>query len=250
MEKIRQAIVIAAFAASFAMCDYAEEYMTEQNPLPIQAAVADVAGIGTLGARTETNILINVTQHWFSVVQTNIISVPFPSALDLPGGTTNYMFFLTRPRLRKDQTPIGGHTEPARTRYSYMFDMEEFRAMQQPDDPLYLLNGVYSWIPVTEENAALVNWCSNLVYSSQVSLNLQTFYELIRDGYQLNPETSRIYRESMHSFMRAVYFMPTNFMQQVWETDTNLIGKARADVNNAYWMKTRTFMPPPSTDGE
>ena len=239
-----QITILVALSASFAMCDYVEEYLTRLNPLPLQAAVSDVIGIGTPVARTEDNLLVQVSQCWFSDVQTNRINVPFPRDVAFSDGITNFLFFLARPLPSEKGVQIAEPTEPTRSRYSYMFEMEGARSQYLPDDPYSLLNGIYSWIPVTTNNADLINWCSNLVHSSQVSPNLQTFYELLRDGYRLNPESSRIHRESRYALDFAPYFMTTNFMRQVWESDTNLIGWARADVNNAFYMKTRTFMAP------
>jgi hypothetical protein len=88
----------------------------------------------------------------------------------------------------------------------------------------------------------MVNWCSNLVYVAQVTTNRQAFYELIREGYRLHPETSRIHRDSEYAFQYFHYYMTTNFMQQVW-SDTNLVGWARSWVNMSYQQETKTWLP-------
>ena len=106
---------------------------------------------------------------------------------------------------------------------------------------LVFLNIDYSWFPATPENADMTTWCSNLVYVSQVNTNRQAFYELIRDGYRLYPETSRIRRDSLYTFMHINYFMSTNFLRQVWG-DTNLVGRSRAWVNMSYQEETREWL--------
>ena len=237
-----QITILAALSASFAMCDYIEEYVTRRNPLPLQAAVCDVVGIGTPVARTEDDLMLQVSQYWFNGIQTNITSVPFPSDSVLPEGVTNFLFFIVKRLSRENGVPIEEVEDP-RSRYSYMFGMEEARSQYLPDDPLRLIIGVSSLIPVTTNNADLISWCSNLVYTSQVSPNRQAFYELIRDGYRLNPESSKISRESLNALNFGPYFMPTNFIRQIW-SDTNLTGRMRDEVNNAHWMMTRTFLDP------
>ena len=173
--------------------------------------------------------------------------MPFLRDYVFPEGTTNFLFFLTKKMPNTLYVPLEERTDPRWNLNSYMFKMNEARSQYQPDDPLTLHAGIYSWIPVTTNDTALINWCSNLVHSSQISPNLQAFYELLRDGYRLNPETSRIHQESMNAFDFAVDFMSTNFIRQVLISDTNLTGWARANVNNAHWMLTRTFI---GRDGE
>lgn len=204
------------------------------SALPLQAGVSDVVGVGTLVSQAETNALLCVSRYWFGDPQTNMLSVHTADDEILPTMGTNFVFFLSK-------YASFGNLEPIECRYSYLFDMNYHRSRYQPDS-LYLLNGSRSWITVTPENSALINWCSNLVYVSQVNTNRQAFYELIRDGYRLHPKSSRIHRDSEYTFMHFHYFNDTNLMQQVWG-DTNLVGKARSWVNMSYQQETKTWLP-------
>ena len=204
------------------------------SALPLQAGVSDVIGVGSLVSQAETNALVHVSYYWLGNPQTNTLSVHTADDEILPTGGTNFVFFLSK-------YASFGNLEPIECRYSYLFDMDYHRSRYQPDS-LYFLNGSRSWIIVAPENSALINWCSNLVYVSQVNTNLQAFYELIRDGYRLYPDTSRIHRDAKYAFQKSGYYMPTNFMRQVW-SDTNLTGWARALLNMEYQQETGSSLP-------
>jgi len=207
--------------------------MSWSSALPLQAAVCDVVGIGRLVLQHPTNAIVDVMQYWIGGAQTNRLSFHTVEHEKLPGGGTNFVFFLSR-------YGSFANLEPIECRYTYIFDMNCHRSRYEPDS-LFLLNGNRSWFPAIEENAAMTAWCSNLVYTSQVNTNRQAFYELIRDGYRLNPEPSRIHRDSEYTFMYFHYFNDTNFMQQVW-SDTNLVGWARKWIGNRYWLETKTWL--------
>ena len=232
--------IITALSASIAMCEEPDTYWDDVSALPLLAGVCDIIGIGELESQTSTNAIIHVSQYWFGDPQTNIIDAYVVENELLPSGGTNFLFFLSN-------RSMIGELEPARLRYAWMFGMECFRNEYQPDMKPYLLGGIRSWVPVTEDNAAMINWCSNLVQSAQINTNILAFYELIRDGYRFNPPSSRVHRDSEHSFMWAGYYMSTNFMQQVW-SDTNLTGWARSGIDNAYRQKTGVLMPWPSSE--
>ncbi len=225
---LRLALLLGA--ASVAMAEM-DPPMSWNSGLPLQAAVCDVAGIGHVLSRNSTNANIQIDQLWYGS-PTNNLDITC-SAL-FPTNGTFVVFFATRYQTFLD-------LEPSECRYSYIFDTDYHRSRYEPDG-MYLLNGDRSWFPATAENASMVNWCSNLVYVSQVNTNRQAFYELIRDGYRLNPGSSRIHRDSEYTFMYFHYFNNTNFMQQVW-SDTNLVGKARVWINNRYWLETKTWLP-------
>jgi len=205
------------------------------TPLPLLAAVSDIVGVGSIVAPIGTNALINVSQYWVGNPQTNQISIRIDEGEALPPtGGTNFVFLLS-------QYTSFGDVEPLGSRFSYIFDMDYHRRRHLPDS-LFFLGGDRSWIPVTPDNAPLISWCSNLVYVSQVNTDRQAFYELIRDGYRLNPMSSRINRDSDYTFMYFHYFNDTNFMQQIW-SDTNLVRRARGWVNISYQQETGLFLP-------
>ncbi len=202
------------------------------SAFPLQAAVCDVAGIGHVLTHNNTNTSLHIDQLWYGTATNNLLAIDMRG--EQPINTNNIVFFVSKYGTFLD-------LEPSECRYSYIFDMNYHRSRYEPDGT-YLLNGDRSWFPATAENAAMTTWCSNLVYVSQVNTNRQAFYELIRDGYRLNPEPSRIHRDSYYTFMHMNYFSSTNFMQQIW-SDTNLIGRARDWVNMCYEEETKTWLP-------
>ncbi len=207
--------------------------MSWSSALPLQAAVCDVAGIGRALSQDDKYATFQIDQFWFGSVTNNPVRFYREYAKPLPTNGTPVVFFAS-----KYQSFLS--LEPPECHYSYIFDMDYHRSRYEPDG-IYLLSIDRSWFPATEENAAMTAWSSNLVSVSQVNTNRQAFYELIRDGYRLHPEPSRIHRDSEYTFMYFHYFNDTNFMQQVW-SDTNLVGGARKWIGNRYWLETKTWL--------
>ena len=204
------------------------------SALPLQAAVCDVAGIGRALSQNATNAVIQVDRLWYGSSSNGVLTISNRDQHNFPTNGVPFVFFLSRYSAFFD-------LEPAESHFAYIFDMNEFRSEETPDG-IYLYSGNRSWFPVTPESEQMVTWCSNLVYTSQVSVNTNAFYELIRDGYRQNPESSRIHRDSEYAFMYFHYYMTTNLMQQIW-SDTNLVGWARSWVNNSYRQKTKNWLP-------
>jgi hypothetical protein len=233
--KTKIILLLAALAACRASSQVIDPYGSMNAALPLQAATCDIAGIASLVEQGRTNATVNVSQYWVGGGSgTNLVTMYKNEDAAFPGGGTNFVFFVSTylPFLR---------LHPSDRHFYYIFDMDYNRSLYQPDGS-YLWNGDdRSWFPVVPDNAAMVTWCSNLVYVSQVNTNMQAFYELIRDGYKNYPETSRIHRDSKYAFQHAGYYMPTNFMASVW-TDTNLVGWARAWLNSEYQQETGSFL--------
>jgi hypothetical protein len=208
--------------------------MSWDSALPLQASVCDVAGIGRVLTQNGTNANVQIDLLWYGSVTNNLLCLDTSGDTSLPTNSAPFVLFAS-------QYGTFLNLEPMECRFSYIFDMDYHRTRYEPDG-MYLLNGDRSWFPVTPENAQMVNWCSNLVYVAQVTTNRQAFYELIREGYRLHPETSRIHRDSEYAFQYFHYYMTTNFMQQVW-SDTNLVGWARSWVNMSYQQETKTWLP-------
>lgn len=232
--KIKSTILTAMF------CFFALNLLGEHDPpqswnsaLPLQAAVCDVIGIGGVVTQENSRVLLNIEQFWYGSVSNNPVVFRGVYGTPMPTNGTPIVFFAS-----KYQSFLS--LEPPECHFSYIFDMDSHRSRYEPDG-LYLYDGDRSWFPATPENVAMTTWCSNLVYVSQVNTNRQAFYELIRDGYRLNPETSRIRRDSLYTFMHINHFMSTNFLRQVW-VDTNLVGRARAWVNMSYQEETREWL--------
>ena len=214
---------------------FGQEFLQDysDSAFPLLAAVCDIAGIGELVSQTSTNAVININQCWYSAIPTNSITVRLYGNEAIPAGGTNFLFFASQYSV--DYGPYG------LAAYPNIFRMDEIRQNFKPNTSMYLMGGDRSQIPVVAENADLISWSSNLVYTSQISPDMQAFYELIRDGYRFNHDTSRIYRDSMNAFFLAEWYMSTNFMQQTW-ADTNLIHWARTSINNAYMRKTNNTL--------
>ena len=232
-------ILIAVMSTSFAMCeeefhpvkDYAKYVVESMSPLPLQAAVSDIIGIGELESRISTGALIRVSQYWFGNQQTNIINAYVDNDY-IPDRGTNFLFFLAIP------TSLTNEYGLPRGRDSYMFRMNEIRCLQESNSRPYLFRGDFSVIHRTSENAAIIDWSSNLVHTAQVNPDLHAFYELVRDGYRLNPHTSRMHQDSVWTFcMYGTFFLTTNLIEQVW-ADTNLTGWARGGAHHTYLKKT------------
>ena len=229
MQKLALVLLLVTVSAAYADLDPPASW---NSALPLQAAVCDVAGIGHVLSQNSTNTSFRIDTFWYGITTNNPIDIDMRGEQSLP--TNGIVFFVSRYGTFLD-------LEPMNCRFSYIFDMNYHRSRYEPDG-MYLLNGARSWFPATTENADMTAWCSNLVYVSQVNTNLQAFYELIRDGYRLNPATSRIRRDSEYTFQYCSYYMTTNFMHQIW-SDTNLVGEARSWINNRYWLETKTWLP-------
>ena len=223
---------IIAILPTFALDEF--PYLSLNAALPLQAAVCDVVGIGHALSQDDTNAVFQIDQFWHGSVTNNPVSFKMKNWKPFPTNGTPVVFFAS-----KYQSFLS--LEPAEAHFAYIFNMNHHRSRYEPDG-LCLFDGDRSWFPAIVENAAMVNWCSNLVYVSQVNTNRQAFYELIRDGYRLNPESSRIHRDSKYTFQYCSYFMSTNFMQQIW-SDTNLVGRARDWVNMEFQQETKTWLP-------
>ena len=233
-------IILAALSASVAICeedfhpvrDYHKNANESMNPLPLQAAVCDIIGIGELESLTSTGALIRVSQYWFGDPQTNIINAAVSKYVALPSGGTNFVFFLAIALALTDEEGLPRGREP------FMFKMEEARRSRVPNSRPFLFGGNLSVIPVVPENAKIINWSSNLVHTAQVNPDFHAFYELIRDGHRLNPHTSRMHQDSVWTFnLYGRCFLTTNFMEQIYY-DTNLTDWARSGVYQTYWKET------------
>ncbi|NLB68618.1 MAG: hypothetical protein GX804_02880 [Lentisphaerae bacterium] len=226
-------IVLIILSRQYACAQDTNMICRVDSALPLQAAVCDIAGIGHAVEQDEKYVTVQIDHFWFGSVTNNPVRLYREYAEPLPTNGIPVIFFAS-----KYQSFLS--LEPTESRFSYIFDMDYHRSRHEPDG-VYFLNIDSSWFPATPENAAITTWCSNLVYVSQVNTNRQAFYELIRDGYRLNPPSSRIHRDSEYAFQYFHYYNDTNFMRQVW-SDTNLVGWARGWIKNRYWLETRTWL--------
>ncbi|MGI5869853.1 MAG: hypothetical protein ACOX9C_10485 [Kiritimatiellia bacterium] len=209
-----------------------------QSPIPLQAAVCDTIGIGRVASvstnRWDEIVRFDDIQYWIGDPGSNTLSV-IAGFSGLVVTNTPVVFFATRYAL-----PSGFHSagEP---RFYLLFRMPEWRQRLQAVDP-QLYDNDRSWFYATSENADLMAYASNLVEAAQISTNRLHYYQQIRDGVRLHPAESRIHIDSDVSFVNCRYWMPTNFMLEVW-SDPLLPAVPRADVNNNHKIVTDLWLP-------
>ena len=212
-------------------------FRARQSPLPLQAAVCDIIGIGTVtGISTNqwTEVAhLSVSNYWIGDPGSNTLSISANKLL-LPVSSTQIVFFATSYALPHSYA----RAEP---RFSLLFKMPEYWRNKQPRE-LWFYDNERSWFNLTLENSGLVAFASNLVVSAQLSTNQMAFYELVRDGFRFNPPDSRIHIDSRSTFVSCRYWMPTNFMEQIW-SDPLLPNYLRDIVNNYYKIETGHWLP-------
>jgi len=210
---------------------------SSQSPIPLQAAVCDIVGVGVV-TDISTNqwgdiVQLAVNNYWIGNPGSNTLNVSANrSALTVTN--TPIVFFATRYVLPR--VPF-----ISESRFSFLFKMPEYRQNRQPREPWFYDNE-RSWFYATPENAELVTFASNLVNTAQISTNRLAYYELVRDGFRLNPPESRIHIDSEVTVLNSLRWMPTNFMIQVW-SDALLPNSLRAHINNNYMLKTGHWLP-------
>lgn len=208
-----------------------------QSPMPLQAAVCDTIGIGRITGMS-TNTWGEVAQiddihFWIGDPGSNTLSVATGSG-GLVATNIPVVFFATR-------YDLPSRYSAAEPRFSLLFRMPEWR-QRLPAVPLRLYDNERSWFYATPVNVDLVSYASNLVHAAQISTNRLHFYQQVRDGYRLHPEGSKIHIDSDVAFVNCRYWMPTNFMNEVW-ADPLLPAKSRADINNNYRLETGHWLP-------
>ena len=205
------------------------------SPLPLQAGVCDIVGIGVVTNSTVNSISLTVENFWIGNPGSNTLTISTDNAIP-PVTNTPIVFFAT-----KYSSFLS--LEPWQSRFTYIFDMEYHRQRFQPDG-LYLYDSGLSWFPATAANAELVSFASNLVHAAQMTTNKMEFYTIIRDGFRLYPETSRIHRDSETLFDYCSYWGGTNFMKQIW-SDTLLPMRLRGTLQTSYRLQTDDTLPWP-----
>jgi hypothetical protein len=204
------------------------------SSLPMQAAVADIAGIGVVTHNDGTSVVVSVNTYWVgNPGSTNCLHIT--GADVLPAVTNAPIVFLA--------SQYSGFVEvdPPTCKYAYIFDKADITNRYSAAG-LFFISGERSWFNASATNFAQVAFTSNLVFAAQVSPSMQAFYELIRDGYRLYPKSSRIHTDSLAAFDLCEYYMPTNFMMTIWG-DPLLTNIVRDSVANGYWIKTGSFPP-------
>ena len=205
-----------------------------ESSLPMQAAVADVAGIGVVTHNNGTSVVVSVNTYWVG-------NPGNTNCLHITGGDTLPPVTNTPIVLLASLYSGFVKVDPPMCKFAYIFDKSDI-ANRYAADGLFLVSDEHSWFNASAINFAEVAFTSNLVFAAQVSPSMQAFYELIRDGYRLYPKSSRIHTDSLAAFDLCEYYMPTNFMISLWG-DPLLTNIVRDCVANGYWIKTGSFPP-------
>lgn len=213
------------------------EMRAYESPIPLQAAVCDIVGIGIV-TDLSTNYWgatahIAVSNYWAGNPGTNTLGIS-ANYFGLTVTNTPIVFFASSYAL-----PRAPYI--SEYRFSLLFCMPRFSQGKQPREP-WLYDNERSWFYATPENAEMVTFASNLVHVAQVTTNRQDYYELVRDGFRLSPPGSRIHIDSEVTFINCRYWMPTNFMMQIW-SDSLLPDSLRDEVNNSYMLETGHWLP-------
>ena len=208
------------------------------TPVPLQAAICDIIGAGIVSDVTKTNetciTRIEVDNYWTGNPGSNTLFVVShtnpPVDANIP-----ILFFVNSYPL--PSTGLG----PSESRFLLAFNHESFKRAEERRKAMFL-DGERSWFHCIPENSDFVAFASNLVVAAQISTNLMSYYEIIRDGERQNPPLSQIRIDSEMSLWNCRYWMTTNFMWQIWD-DPKLYGNARHAINNGFYSKTRSFFP-------
>ena len=212
-----------------------------QSPLPLQAAICDIIGIGHVADVAESGreriTRIEVDNYW----------------IGSPGTNTLFLVSHTNPPVNAE-VPIlffaSSYSFPdkgvslSEARFEMAFRNAEFRQEEWKRSRPVFYDRERSWIPCIPENEAEIVFASNLVAAAQTTPNRTAFYEIIRDGHRLDAPSPRIWIDAETSFWNCRDWMDTNMMWQAWD-DPQLDDGARNAVNNAFKSTTRSFFPRP-----
>jgi len=193
------------------------------SPLPLLAGICETIGVGRV-TNTWANgegVYIAVENYWRGNPGVDTLSVPIkvhqPPVSDTP------LVFLLLSRSNYARYNLGDDYG-----YTYIFNENNLKIKPILAESYKFLRDDRSWFHVNDTNANLVAFASNLVVAV-TSSNTNMFYEVIRDGYRLNPVNSRIHEDSYFAFGKCNRYFTTNFMEQVL-SDPLLIGEAHYGV--------------------
>jgi len=192
-----------------------------KSSLPLLAGVCEIIGIGRVTNTWENGngVYIAVDDYWYGNPGYNTLSIQI-STNQPHVSDTQLVFFLLN---RQNYTSYGLGDD-----HGYLHVLRKNRlelCPLLPEGPMFLKDD-RSWFCTSDTN--LVSFASNLVVAVKTS-NTNMLYEVIRDGYRLNPVDSRIHEDSYFAFNSCMYFFPTNYMDQIL-SDPLLVDDAHYSV--------------------
>ena len=238
-------IYLVCFVYSLTACvtlaffenDPPEVFIAKQlNSIPLQAGICDIMGVGRV-TNTWANgkgVVIAVDNYWHGDPGHDSLSIPMETHQP-PVTNTPLVFFLS------EREGFNDGAMGAITRYRYVLDPVKRSTKPFRPEGLVFFHNERSWFHVNETNADLVEFSSNLVVAAQ-SCNTNAFYEIIRDGYRLNPESSRIWEDSYFGMQGCEFYFTTNFMAQIWP-DPLLVKDQLNIFYNSYFRMTEIWLP-------
>jgi len=222
-------VIIYAQTLWFQNNTTAEIIKKEFSPLPVQSGICDIIGIGRV-TNTWLNgegVFIAVDNYWFGDPGCDALSIPVK---------TNQIPIMNEPLVFFISSYYGyDSVNPGRSNmYNFILDENKRDTLRPRPERSVFFYDDRSWFYTSETN--LVSFASNLVVAAKSS-NTNMFYEVIRDGYRLNPVDSRICEDSLFAFQNCYWIFTTNFLQQIW-SDPLLIDHIRDDVKFNYELWT------------
>jgi len=203
------------------------------SSLPVLAGICDIIGEGQITNiwQNDEGIIIAVDNYWCGDPGSDILFIKTKTN-QIPIINTPIVFFLTSHY---------GYSYTYTQHYSYNYVLNENKRNTlrlRSEGPVFFYDD-RSWLYSNDTNIVL--FASNLVVAAK-SNNTNMFYEVVRDGYHLNPVDSRIVEDSYFAFEQCKWFFTTNFIQQIWNDPLLTDGNIRDDINFNYYMMTGEYL--------
>ena len=226
-----------------------ERKLRMANSIPIQAGICDYIGVGRvtntwpIADWLEKDNVINIAvDNWWHGDTGNDNITVYMIKNDPPPKNIPLLFFVSKDygTMFRVEQPTGYML------FQYVFggDSHEptFRPLRINSKKTVFFNDDESWFHINEENTGFITFASNLVFAAK-SQNTNEFYKIIRDGYRLNPQDSRISEDSLFALENWNFYMSTNFIQEIW-SDPLLEGEARQRIRDGNQRSyRRTLLP-------
>ena len=209
--------------------------------LPLQAGICDIIGVGRVTNAVadassdfwEGSVDLVVDNFWRGNPGTNTFTIQMGRVWHPPVTNTPLVFYLISYnsfRMKNDEY----------YRYRHVFSMDEYRKNHKPEVPIFYA-GDKSWFHITDDNADLVAFASNLVVAVD-SQNTNEFYKIIIEGMNDYKFGSRIHDDSFRALKHCVAYFDTNFIHKIWK-DPMLKDISKHFILHKYHNKYDVWLP-------